>query len=111
MDCCQFAFSLIEAMTGMNPGTGFVYSGRVQAMNLIRSFGSFSEMLSTLAERSGLQRIEPGKAQRGDLVEVAHQGKRVAGIVSLRGDKAIVKLKGIGLGLVPIKQAVSAWRV
>lgn len=111
LDCCKFTSSAIEAMTGADVSVGFSYSTEKQALALIRKYGSIGKLAQAIADRFGLESVPVKKARRGDAVLVEHNGREMLGVVSLRGDMAVLKTKNGLLHVSLVRYGQAAWRV
>lgn len=122
-DCCLGPCALIEAVTGQNPAKPVnIYETRSQAIEIIKSFGGFYKMFERLAHIAGYSKIEPGLAQRADLVLVklggifSHREEEgftqglAPGVIGLDG-RRVVMVGSVGWQLCNRNMAVKAWGV
>lgn len=121
-DCCLFAASVIEELTGTDIASDFrgKYATSAEAFALITAVtkgATVADACSYCAQKYGLREwIDskgaplPLKAQRGDLVAVVNSdGKTIAGIVDLAGKVACMGPDGIVR--LSILRAKRAWKV
>jgi hypothetical protein len=104
-DCCMFAVSVVEAITGVD--YGIAYRGyktkRGAASRLLKAGGV--EAIATNALGEPKQRK---MARRGDVVSFMSEQEVSLGICN--GDK-IAAVSDDGLVLLPMSQALKAWSV
>jgi hypothetical protein len=110
-DCCQAARYLLEAMTGQDFAADFPsYNQRKKALRIVVRAGGFIKLLDGIAAKYALVECLPTEARRGDPVVVGTRLGLALGIVDLTGTHVIVP-NGRGWALVPLSQAVKAWRL
>jgi hypothetical protein len=106
-DCCLFVCSAIDAMTGTDPGWEF--RGKYDSAKTARRFGKVEKIAETVTARYGMKEVQPGFAQRGDLVMIKRSWDRSLGIISVSGLITVVGEQG--LILATRQDVVRAWRV
>lgn len=103
-DCCSFAAAAVEAMTGANPIADLEWHDELSALRLLKDHGGIEALA---AERLGEQ-VAPAFAQRGDVVLHTLTGREALGVCV--GDR-FAAVGDVGVQLVPMSHAVTAWRV
>lgn len=109
-DCCKFAATLVEAMSGQDLARGFGrYKGQLGAARILKRAGGVEGLMEGVAARHGMQEW-PGVAyaRRGDVCLIKTEGGEALGVCV--GQK-IAGAGPNGVELVPIEQARRAWRV
>ena len=112
-DCCLFVADALLAVTGLDLAADlrFQYSSLREARWLLRArYGSASIETSVgiLFLRAGLQRCDPGMAQRGDPV-MARQGSDFqVGVIGLNGS-VVINSETKGLVRLPRSLVTRAW--
>lgn len=114
-DCCMFVAGAVLCQTGVDLGAGFraKYGSKREADAMIggdtdRVIGEFA---GGVFADSGMPRIEPKHAQRGDVALVPLAGgKEALGVVDLNGVNVLVLLER-GWGRFPLRRAKCAWAV
>jgi hypothetical protein len=115
-DCAMFAADGILAQTGTDIAADFRgkytdESGAYTAIKEVCGGSTVEDAAVYCAQKAGMTELQhPLMAQRGDLVIVENDRKRIAGLVHINGrDVAVVGDKG--LIRVPITNVKRAWRV
>jgi hypothetical protein len=110
-DCCLFAASIIEAITGTNLMKGMEYGSEDDALQVIQSLGSdLLFAVTAIAQQHELESIAPAFAQRGDLVIVNVNDKQVVGIIGTDARYAVcTTLRGVVQ--IERERIIAAWRV
>jgi len=120
-DCCLFPANAIKAFTGFDLADDFrgKYHDEASAFALIKSVtggATVEDAAAWCAQKHGLVewmhggKAAPLLAQRGDLVVLEDAGRLIAGVMHLRGTKA-VSVGENGLKLLPLSTLKRAWRV
>lgn len=106
-DCALFVSGAIEAMTGVDPATGYrgSYGSLREGLKLLRRDGMADHMA---AAANLLPEIPPAYARAGDAAAVETEDGPALGLV--QGPRIHV-LRPDGLGHVSLLDATRAWRV
>lgn len=85
-DCCQFAFSVVGAITGVKVGAEPLghYSGPISAYKWLKkhNYASIKDWVDNVCAKSGFEAIHPNLAKRGDLVMTLHKGDQTFGVMA-----------------------------
>lgn len=104
-DCCTFAASAIEAITGINPMADVTpYDSEMAAARLILRAGD----LQALASQFLGAPLPPLMAAVGDVVLVMNAGRELLAVCN--GGTALAP-GALGIEVVGMESAVAAWRV
>ena len=113
-DCCLFACDAIEAMTGVDPASGFrgKYFCLKEARFLMRQYCG-SPSVRALAEKITQEFGMPEEANalllnRGDLALIERPRDYLLGIVSLTGQDIVVATAK-GIERIPFFSAMKGW--
>lgn len=120
-DCCLFPANAIQAFTGVDLASDFrgKYTDEASAMAQIHSVTggtTVEDAAAWCAAKHGLvEWVHGGSpaplfAQRGDLVVLEDSGRLIAGVMHLRGTKAVTVGES-GLKLLPLSSLRRAWKV
>jgi hypothetical protein len=106
-DCALFAAGAVRAMTGQDPGADWRgrYRSARGAARLMRARGFDGPSAIAAA---AFPAVAPAHAQIGDLAAVPGAGGAALGVVQGPG---VYVLRPEGLAVVPVAEAVAAWRV
>lgn len=112
-DCCMFAASTVEVLTGEDPAAPFrgTYSTDEGAAAVLKPYGGIRGLAEAIAWERGFQAVAPPLAQRGDVVFAVIDGRETLGIcVGLRA--AFPSLAG-GLALLRMSSPTiqMAWHI
>jgi hypothetical protein len=109
-DCILAAATLIESMTGTDPGADFrgKYSSELGATKQIKKagFDSLESLVDDMAAKHGMTPVSPNFHHRGDLVML---DDGVFGIVHLDGLHAVY-VTTEGLAKKPLSEVKRIWR-
>lgn len=105
-DCCIFAGSVIQAITGANPATAFMgeYTDKQEAAGKIREIGASG--VFDIMTAIGFDEVPVTLAQRGDIVY--HQGHNALG--SCKGVYSSF-VTSSGLMDLPTRECSKAWHI
>ena len=111
-DCCLTACDMVQAMTGVDPASHFRgrYSTKAGAFRALRAYagGGLLETAMRIGTDLAMPEVQPMSAQRGDVCLVDTLQGPALGICL----GAQVAVQGpLGLSLLPMHQALRAWRV
>lgn len=119
-DCCLFASTCCEAVTGIDPARQLrgTYSTKAEAEAIIAAAGGIAALVEAQFKLNGLpvERIDPRQAQRADFVEFTTGARRPDGTretalgVAYVGGRIAALTEKLGIFL-PIKRGIGAWRV
>lgn len=105
-DCALFAADMVLAVTGVDPAADLRgHTSARQALRVLRSHGGPAALASRLLGPSAPAR----EAVCGDVV-LARTGATEGFAVCLDGQRALAPSR-IGLGVIPMRDAVCCWRV
>ncbi|MBU1040147.1 MAG: hypothetical protein KKF77_03485 [Proteobacteria bacterium] len=111
-DCCLTACDMVQAMTGVDPAAHFRgrYKTKAGAFRALKAFagGGLEETAQRITTGLAMPEVPPLAAQRGDVCLVETLQGPALGICL----GAQVAVQGpLGLALLPMHQALRAWRV
>jgi hypothetical protein len=111
-DCALFACHAYEAMTGYNPGADFIghYETADGAEEILKAYG-FDQLIDAVKEFLGEPLRTPLLSQRGDAVVFETPDGPALGIVDLTGTHFLALTERKGLIRLPLRLAITAWRV
>jgi hypothetical protein len=101
-DCCQFAALAVEAITGTNPASAWVYTNQAQAEALIADAGGLEQLVTDVMGEP----VHPSRAGRGDVVLANLENGPTVG-VCLGRECAFVT--DVGLTYRPREFIATAW--
>lgn len=106
LDCALFAAGAVEAMTGFDGARGFRgYTTSAGAARKLRAKGYAGP---DDAFAAALPEIAPQDARAGDVVAVGAASGLAMGVVQ---GEAVYVMREAGMGLVPLTDAIRAFRV
>lgn len=112
-DCCMFACSCIEAMTGEDPAAGFRgrYNSKATAFKIMKElYGTgLEKIVEAIAANSGVPEVDIRFHQRGDVVLARDKNGAPAMGICLGPHVAIVG--DIGIALRNSADIERAWRI
>lgn len=110
-DCCLFVCRAVFIMTGVDLARGFRgYKSEFSAQKLLKQRGGLERICETVTEKHGMKEVPVLFARRGDVLLFESEQGMMLGIVNMNGQE-IVSVSLDGLGFVPLRNALRAWRV
>ena len=116
LDCCLWAVSHIQAITGIDVGGDFrgKYSTKKSAFALIKKVTggtTVESVVDFVTAKFGMPELaHVNFAQRGDIVTFVQDGQPCVGIVHLDGKNALFVAEN-GLNKIEVSKCSRAWRV
>lgn len=104
-DCCTFAASAVEALTGSNPMDSFPpYESEVEAERMVQEGGSLQQLATSCLGAP----VAPAMAAVGDIVLVTNADREMLGVCN--GTNVLAPGKR-GVAVLGMESALVAWKI
>lgn len=111
-DCCVLVIACVKAMTGVDALSDVGrYSGKEQANKMLEKHGGVEGVAMASAEKYGLECVEVGYAQAGDLVLHKTEDEFALGVMDIMPTHFVAATRPKGLLFIDKSEALKVWRV